>query len=350
MLKTFVARLARVLALLFLLLGLAFVFLAYQAHQLLHQPLQQERQFDVLYGDSVVRFANNLKYQGIFDYPPLVVWASRIYQLTALKAGEYQLYSDMSLMDLLSKVNRGEVIAYNVTLIEGHTIRQALRQLQAAQGIVATIGEVEQHNLLTAMGADARFTHAEGLLSADTYRYINGTKDRDILIAAHRQLLSQLEQAWQAAQGKDLPYKSAYELLIMASIIERETSVAEERRQVAGVFVQRLKKGMRLQTDPTVIYGMGDAYQGRITRKDLRTKTPYNTYTISGLPPTPIALVSKASLDAAADPLLNDKLYFVAKGDGYHYFSATLAEHEQAVTRYQRQRREGYRSTPEVKP
>lgn len=350
MLKTLVAKLARILALVSLLLGVLLAFAVYHSHQLIHQPLQQESQFDVLYGDSVVRFANNLKYQGLFEYPQIVVLASRIYKLTALKAGEYQINADMTLMDLLAKVNRGDVIAYNVTLIEGLTVRQALSQLQAAQGIVTTIEEFNQESLLRSMGASEKFTHAEGLISADTYRYIKGTKDRAILARAHQQLLSQLEQAWQAAQGKNLPYKSAYELLIMASIIERETSVEEERRQVAGVFVQRLKKGMRLQTDPTVIYGMGDAYQGKITRKDLRTKTPYNTYTISGLPPTPIALVSKASLEAAANPLLNDKLYFVAKGDGYHYFSATLAEHEQAVTRYQRQRREDYRSTPKVKP
>lgn len=349
--KTLFIRLARVLALLLLLLSLLFAYLAYHSYQLIHQPLQQERQFDVLYGDSVIRFANNLKYQNVFDYPQLVVLASRLYRLTALKAGEYQITADMSLMDLLSKVNRGDVIAYNVTLVEGHTVKQAVKQLQQSLGVVSTMAELDQASLLRAMGADTQFSHAEGLLSADTYRYIKGTKDKTILRKAHQQLLRQLEQAWQQAQkNNDLPYQSAYELLIMASIIERETSVAAERRQVAGVFVQRLKKGMRLQTDPTVIYGMGDAYQGKITRKDLRTKTPYNTYTISGLPPTPIALVSQASLAAAADPLLNDKLYFVAKGDGYHYFSATLAEHEQAVTRYQRQRRKDYRSTPEVTP
>lgn len=333
-----------------ILLAIGASFLTYRAHQLLHQPLQQQARFDVLYGDSVYRFANNLKQQGWFDYPQLVVLASRFYQLTALKAGEYQLEPQMNVIDVLAKINRGEVIDYSVTLVEGRTFKQALQHLQAAPGVVASIDDFSQQALLTALAADAQFTHSEGLVAADTYHYIKGSKDRDILRKAHQQLLQHLEQAWQQAQGKNLPYRSAYELLIMASIIERETSVEAERRQVAGVFVQRLKKGMRLQTDPTVIYGMGEAYQGKITRKDLRTKTAYNTYTNSGLPPTPIALVSKASLQAAADPLLNDKLYFVAKGDGYHYFSASLAEHEKAVALYQKKRREDYRSTPEVKP
>lgn len=350
MFKKIVFRFARIVFLLLLVLAISAVFFSYRAHQLLHQPLQQQARVDVLYGDSVHRFANNLQHQGWFGYPQLVVLASRLYRLTALKAGEYQIEPQMSVIDVLAKINRGEVIDYSVTLVEGRTFKQALQHLQAAPGVVASIDDFSQDVLLAVLDADVKFAHSEGLIAADTYHYVKGSKDRDILRKAHQQLLRQLEQAWQLAQGKDLPYRSAYELLIMASIIERETSVEAERRQVAGVFVQRLKKGMRLQTDPTVIYGMGAAYQGRITRKDLRTKTPYNTYTNSGLPPTPIALVSKASLLAAADPLLNDKLYFVAKGDGYHYFSASLAEHEKAVALYQKKRREDYRSTPEVRP
>lgn len=332
---------------LILLIGLCIVSAAYFAQQAIEQPLAKQQRIDVLYGDSITRFANNLKDQGVFDHPRLVILASRYYQLEKIKAGEYQLNADMSVLDLLRKLNRGEVIEYAVTLIEGRTLQQALANVWQAEGLVASLKDADQATLLKAMGASEEFSHAEGLVAADTFHYIKGSKDRDVLRAAHQQLMAHLNDAWQEAQGKNLPYKSAYELLIMASIIERETSVGSERSQIAGVFVQRLKKGMRLQTDPTVIYGMGENYQGKITYKDLRTPTPYNTYTISGLPPTPIALVSKASLAAAANPLLNDKLYFVAKGDGYHQFSATLAEHQKAVNLYQKQRRADYRSTPD---
>lgn len=337
----------RVWFLLFSLVILGVVF----AQGLLHtlkQPIAIDNAqiVDVLYGDSVYKVAAKLEQKGYYAYPPVFVWYARIFAHTAIKAGEYNLYPGMSALDLLDKMNAGDVIDYPVTFIEGQTTLDAINTLQKSYGIISTLNPKDEEALLKVLGANERYNHSEGLLYPDTYRYIKGNKDSDVLRRAFQAMEKALAHAWQEAQGKNLPYKTAYELLIMASIIERETAVDSEREQIAGVFVQRLQKGMRLQTDPTVIYGMGDNYKGRIGRRDLLNATPYNTYTIQGLPPTPIGLVSNASMLAAANPLLNGKLYFVAKGDGHHHFSSNLAEHNQAVKRYQLQRSSNYRSTP----
>src|SRR5690554_212799 len=316
--------------------------------QTLKRPIAVEKTeiVDVLYGDSVYKVAAKLAQKGYYPHPPVFVWYARLLGHTAIKAGEYNLHPGMSALDLLDAMNDGLVIDYPVTFIEGQTIGDAITTLQKSYGIISTINSTDEEALLSVLGASPRYSHSEGLLFPDTYRYIKGNKDSDVLRRAFQAMEKALDEAWQEAQGKKLPYKNAYELLIMASIIERETAVDSEREQIAGVFVQRLQKSMRLQTDLMVIYGMGEGYKGRITRRDLRNPTPYNTYTINGLPPTPIGLVSKASMLAAANPLLNGKLYFVAKGDGHHQFSTTLAEHNQAVRRYQLQRSSNYRSTP----
>lgn len=309
--------------------------------------LPEEQIVDVLYGDSVYKLADKLKQQQIFEYSPLLVWYARLFDMTHIKVGEYRVTPDMSALQILDNAVKGKVIEYRVTLIEGKTTADAIRALQAAYGIVATLDADDHTAILQAVNADPSFAHSEGLFYPETYQYIKGTRDSEILQRAYQVMMDELDAAWQQAQANNLPYQNRYELLIMASIIEKETAVDDERRQIAGVFVRRLQKGMRLQTDPTVIYGMGKNYQGRIGRKDLQQVTPYNTYTINGLPPTPIALSSRASLQAAADPLLNDKLYFVGKGDGHHHFSATLSEHNEAVRRYQLKRSSDYRSTPE---
>jgi UPF0755 protein len=181
---------------------------------------------------------------------------------------------------------------------------------------------------------------------ADTYQFHRGMSDVDLLKRAHALLQTELDTAWRE-RAKELPYKSAYEALIMASIVEKETALSSERPTIAGVFVQRLQKGMKLQTDPTVIYGMGDRYKGNIRRADLRRPTPYNTYTNAGLPPTPIAMVGREAIRAALHPDQSKWLYFVAKGDGSHQFSATLEAHNRAVKQYQLKRRSDYRSSPD---
>lgn len=308
--------------------------------------LEQEQIVEVLYGDSVYKLADKLADQDIFAYPPLLVWYARLFDMTNIKVGEYRVLPEMSALEILDAAVKGRVIEYKLTLIEGKTTAEVLKAIQASYGIVTTLDANDHAAILKAVGADELYQHSEGLFYPETYQYSKGTRDRDILQRAYTVMQKELEIVWQAAEGKNLPYKNAYELLVMASIIERETAVDEERRQIAGVFVQRLRQGMRLQTDPTVIYGMGDAYKGKITRRDLQTSTAYNTYTINGLPPTPIALSTRASLLAAADPLLNDKLYFVGKGNGYHHFSASLTEHNEAVRRYQLSRPADYRSTP----
>ena len=200
---------------------------------------------------------------------------------------------------------------------------------------------------MAAAGLD--LAHPEGWFFPDTYSYSATDSVSDILVQAHGQMQRILDRAWQARDA-DLPYKTAYEALIMASIIEKETGVTYERPEIAGVFVRRLQRGMRLQTDPTVIYGMGDAYKGNIRRKHLKQLTAYNTYRINGLPPTPIAMPSAAAIEAALHPLPGSSLYFVARGDGSHYFSDSFAEHQRAVRQYQiKQRAQNYQSAPSKK-
>lgn len=264
--------------------------------------------------------------------------------VTAIRAGEYAVEPGMTVLDLIDKMNRGDVIAHRFTLVEGHTFRQVMAALEADERLQFTLGDKTDSEIMEMIAGDADMA-PEGMFLAETYQFIRGTSDVDLLRRAYRDLQSFLEAQWMN-RDETLPYRSPYEAIIMASIIERETGVAEERSKIAGVFVRRLNLGMRLQTDPTVIYGMGDQFQGRITRADLQRHTPWNTYTIQGLPPTPISMVGREAIVAAFNPLEGDALYFVARGDGTHHFSATLREHNNAVNRYQRNRRADYRSSP----
>lgn len=254
-------------------------------------------------------------------------------ELRQLKAGVYSVQST-NVQQLLALLRSGKVAQFSLQLLEGQTLAQnwrALTQLPYLQQDVADIDALQQ---LLKWPADWDVpVNAEGLLLPETYFYTGHSKLSQVLLRAHKALIQQVSQHWQS-RADDLPLRSPYELLILASIIEKESSHLPEKPLVASVFVNRLKLKMRLQTDPTVIYGLGDRYQGDIKREHLRDPHPYNTYVHHGLPPGPISLISASSLQAAAQPAQSDKLYFVAKGDGTHQFSRTLAEHNAAVQQY----------------
>lgn len=250
-----------------------------------------------------------------------------------LKAGEYELEPGITLAGLLDKLVAGRVKLYALTVVEGTSARQLLDQLAAHPGIKQTLETQDLEALAELLNLPV--PHAEGWFLPETYHFPLGTSDLEFLQRAHRAMRQVLDAAWEQ-RANDLPIDSKYEALILASIVEKETAVESERGRIAGVFSRRLERGMRLQTDPTVIYGMGEDYAGNITRRDLDTVTPYNTYRVSGLPPTPIALPSRESLFAAVNPEAGNALYFVARGAGCeHVFSATLEEHNRAVREYQ---------------
>ncbi|MEI6859214.1 MAG: endolytic transglycosylase MltG [Shewanella sp.] len=252
-------------------------------------------------------------------------------ELAKIRSGFYELQAGESLNELLIKLVRGEEKIFKVTLIEGQNINEWTKILQTLPHSVYDEGVFTK--VLSEKGDNSGLP--EGKFYPDTYHYLAGDNVGSIVLQSYNKMQQELEKAW-AHRATDLPLNSSYELLIMASIIEKETGKASERPWISAVFTNRLNKGMRLQTDPTVIYGMGDSYQGQITRKALREQTPFNTYRINGLTPTPIAAPSLASLIAAAQPADVNYLYFVSKNDGSHVFSKTLSEHNRAVNKYQR--------------
>ncbi|MDW0358212.1 endolytic transglycosylase MltG [Halomonas venusta] len=252
-----------------------------------------------------------------------------------LRVGEYQLTPGMSGLELIALLGSNNVVTYPLTIPEGWTFRQMRELLDSAPKLENRTAALSDDEIMSLL--DREGTFPEGWFFPDTYRYHLGMSDVDILRQALSRMEQILEEVWDE-RDDDLTIETPYEALIMASLIERETGAPEERREIAGVFKRRMEQGMRLQTDPTVIYGMGERYEGRITRADLREATPYNTYVIDGMPPTPIALPGRASLEAAVSPLPGETLYFVSRGDGTHHFSRTLREHNNAVNRYIRNR------------
>ena len=261
--------------------------------------------------------------------------AARMGVAGKLQVGEYAVAPGMSPRELLRRLASGEVIQRKFTLIEGWSFRDVRRALAADPQLVHPKTQPDDAALMAALGR--RGQHPEGRFLPETYVYTRGTDELAVLDRAAKAMDKALAEAWDGRAEK-LPFKSPDELLTLASIVEKETGLASERPQIAGVFVRRLGIGMRLQTDPTVIYGMGAAYAGNIRRNDLITDTPYNTYVRAGLPPTPIAMPGRAALQAAAHPADGDALYFVARGNGAHQFSSNLAAHEAAVRRYQLRR------------
>ncbi|MDX1569239.1 MAG: endolytic transglycosylase MltG [Xanthomonadales bacterium] len=252
-----------------------------------------------------------------------------------LQAGEYALAPDLTPSELLALLEAGAVVLHRFTIVEGWNFATLRATLLEHPDVEPDLGDLDGAALMASLGSDQ--SHPEGWFLPETYRFPRGTRATVILQRAHDAMRKALEEAW-AGRATGLPLDSPYEALILASIIEKETAVPEERGEIAGVFVRRLERGMRLQTDPTVIYGIGPAFDGNLRRRDLRADTPYNTYTRHGLPPTPIALPGRASLEAAVNPAPGETLYFVSRGDGSHEFSVTYAEHERAVDRYQRKR------------
>lgn len=295
-------------------------------------------------GSSLSGVARDLADVGALKWPRAWVLAARLQGLDAsIKQGEYRLDTARSPRELLAMLVSGQVLQYSVTLPEGISLAEALATLQQQEPLQPLLDGVRDPRLLAVISP---FSEPEGLFFPDTYVYTRGQTDLEILSLAHRRMLDVLDTAW---QGRDagLPYESPYEALVMASIVEKETGVPEERERIAGVFVRRLQKNMRLQTDPTVIYGLGADYTGNLRRSHLADAgNLFNTYRHGGLPPTPIALPGEASVLAAVHPAPGEELYFVAKGDGSHQFSTTIEEHTLAVRQFQLKRRKDYRSTP----
>ncbi|MGN0919132.1 MAG: endolytic transglycosylase MltG [Oxalobacter sp.] len=248
-----------------------------------------------------------------------------------IKPGPYDIRAGESPYRLMHKLSNGIFAIESITIIEGWTFRQMRKVIDKHPALKHETARLSDKELMQKLGIE--YTHGEGLFYPDTYQFKQDVSDLRIYELAHKTLLKRLDALWRA-KNSDLPYQSAYEALIMASIIEKETGHSKDRAMVAGVFINRLKKGMKLQTDPTVIYGMGNRYTGKIHKADLLRDTPYNTYTRKGLPPTPIALPGKAALEAAFHPAETDALYFVARGDGTSEFSNNLDDHNKAVEQY----------------
>ncbi|ENV37832.1 hypothetical protein F959_01352 [Acinetobacter venetianus RAG-1 = CIP 110063] len=314
------------------LLGLV-IFGILWANLFKNYPVDGKKQLLVISsGDTYSRFIDRLAKEGKVSLPIVLKLYQKFLIHDSMKAGVYEVTQGMSIRQVLSMFSDAENAQMNrILVIEGTTFKQLVQNLKKDSNVTKTILDLPQDQLLKAL--DIPYSHPEGLFAPDTYFFAKGETDKKILTDLYHRQMKSLDEAW-ANKASNLPYKDKYEALIMASIIEKETSLDSELQQVSGVFVRRLKIGMRLQTDPTVIYGMGDNYKGNITRNDLRTPTSYNTYTINGLPPTPIALPSKKAIEAAMHPDDAKNIYFVATGNGGHKFTASLEDHNRAVQEY----------------
>jgi UPF0755 protein len=294
---------------------------------------QQPTIFLIKSGSNIKSIAQDLSMQKIIDDPWLFILLAKVKGVeTRVRAGEYEIKVEMTPEELLEKFIQGSAIQYSLTVIEGWSFHQMLTAIEDDPVIEYTLGDKTDEEIMGLLGYPDQ--HPEGLFFPDTYRFPKGTSDVDFLRRAYQVMQKHLTREWnQRASG--LPLQSSYDALILASIIEKETGAGFERPLISGVFNQRLKKNMRLQTDPTIIYGLGDKFDGDIRFRDLKKDTPYNTYLHAGLTPTPIALPGLEAIRAALHPAKTEALYFVSKGDGTHHFSATLEEHNAAVKRYQ---------------
>ena len=296
-------------------------------------PVEGEKQLLAIgTGDTYSGFINRLAKEDTVSFPIVLKLYQKFIIHDSMKAGVYEVRQGMTIRQVMDMVANSENAQMNrILVIEGTTFKQLIELLKKDDLVTKEVLNLPQDQMLQALNIP--FNHPEGLFAPDTYFFAKGETDKKILTDLYNRQMKSLDAAW-ANRASDLPYKDKYEALIMASIVEKETSLDRELEQVSGVFVRRLKMGMRLQTDPTVIYGMGDNYKGNITRTDLRTPTAYNTYTNSGLPPTPIALPSQKAIEAAMHPDASNNIYFVATGNGGHKFTASLDEHNRAVQDY----------------
>lgn len=342
----FLLKLMGVLIVLSILAGIGGFIMLKWSEDKLAQPMPVDTMFNVKQGSSLHSVITQLSTANLIECEPCLRWHVRIFGGKNIKAGTYQFKGDMSSMDILNMLEKGEVAEFKITLVEGLTLDDWLKSLWAHPQIVKTIEGADRtaRYAAVAQALELEEMHPEGLFLPETYTFAAETKDIEILRRAHQHFESVLAKLWETRQA-DLPLKTPYEAVILASIVEKETGQAYERPKIAGVFINRLNKDMRLETDPTVIYGIKE-YAGNITRAHLREKTAYNTYTMKGLPPTPIASPSQAALEASLQPEATDAIFFVAKGDGSHVFSATLKAHNAAVREYQLKRRANYRSAP----
>lgn len=331
-----------------LLLG----FSAWKLDSALKQPLKlpQEQLLDVPAGATPTGTFNRLEADGVLDdaFWLRLYWRFNL-EGQPLHSGEYRMSPGLTAEGLIGLWQRGEVVQYSLTLVEGWNFRQVRTALAKHEKIVQTLAGLTDSEVMDKLGHPGVFP--EGRFFPDTYRFVRGMTDVEFLKKAYNRLDDVLAQEW-SKRAADAPYTDPYQALIMASLVEKETGVPQERGQIAGVFVRRLKIGMLLQTDPTVIYGLGERYNGKLTRAHLKEANPYNTYMVAGLPPTPIAMVGREAIHAALNPVPGSSLYFVARGDGSHIFSDDLDAHNAAVREFQLKRRADYRSSPApvVKP
>ena len=310
---------------------------AWQLHRYADRPLLIDGDgvvFEIAPGSSFTAVANALAADGIVTNPTLLRAYARIYGLDArIQAGEYRIDAGTSGAELLQRFTDGDVLLYSFTIIEGWNRWDLLNAIAADPNVETSLSDEDWPGFLAELGAEV--PHPEGLFLPETYRFPRGMSYTALLTEAHEALLQILDEEWEG-RAADAAVKTPYEALILASIIEKETARADERERISGVFTRRLNLRMRLQTDPTVIYGLMPTFNGDLTRANLRTDTPYNTYTRRGLPPTPIAMAGRAAIYAALHPAEGDELFFVATGfdDGSHVFSVTVEEHNKAVQEY----------------
>ena len=312
--------------------------------EFVHTPVNatQDQLLTIERGTTGSKLAVLLEQEKILEHADLLPWLLKLQpQLNKVKAGTYSLTGVKTLQDLLDMINSGKEVQFSVKFIEGKTFKEWRKNLENAPHLKQTLQGKSDKEIMALLDIPAvskavyEWNNLEGWLYPDTYNYTPNSTDLELLKRSTTRLQKALDKAWNE-RDENLPLADPYQMLILASIVEKETGIASERPQVASVFINRLKANMKLQTDPTVIYGMGESYTGNIRKKDLETITPYNTYMIEGLPPTPIAMVSESALQAVAHPAKTDFYYFVADGSGGHKFTRNLNEHNKAVQEYLR--------------